>query len=137
MVIRAVLDTNVIVAAMKSNQGASHEVLLRADAGRFQPVLSVPLVTEYEEVLRRPESDIPLSASRLDAILDRLCEVAHNQRIHFLWRPHLKDPKDDMVFETALAAGADFIVTFNLGDFEPARRFGIPPLTPGDFLKKT
>ena len=84
----------------------------------------------------RPETAVPLTAVRIDAILDRLCEIGLNQRIHFLWRPFLNDPKDDMVFETALAARAAFIVTFNLRDFEPAARFGIDPVLPRDFLLK-
>ena len=125
-----------IVAAVKSTRGANYEILRRADIGAFEPVLSVPLVVEYEDVLRRPQMEIPLSAIQIDAVLDRLCRVGLNQRIHFLWRPFLNDPKDDMVFETALASQAAFVVTFNTRDFEPAIRFGIEPILPGDFLLK-
>ncbi len=87
--LRAVLDTNVLVAALKSAIGASHEILRLADLGVFQPVLSVSLITEYEEVLHRPETNIPLSSIQIDAILDRLCKIAINQKIHYLWRPFL------------------------------------------------
>ncbi|HUF61201.1 MAG TPA: PIN domain-containing protein [Verrucomicrobiales bacterium] len=134
--IRAVIDTNVVVAALKSIRGASYEILRRADTGVFEPALSVPLLLEYEDVLRRPETEIPLSGVQIGATLDRLCRVGLNQRIHFLWRPFLSDPKDDMVFETALASRAAFIVTFNIRDFEPVRRFGIEPIPPRDFLMK-
>jgi putative PIN family toxin of toxin-antitoxin system len=133
-VIRAVIDTNVIVAALKSSRGASYEILRRADTGAFEPALSVPLLLEYEDVLRRPETAVPLSRLQVDAVLDRLCRVGLNQRIHFLWRPFLNDPKDDMVFETALASQAAFIVTFNIRDFGPVSRFGIKPIAPKDFL---
>jgi len=135
-VIRAVIDTNVIVAALKSSKGASYELLLRMDAGRFQPAVSVALVTEYEDVLFRPTLGIRLSHSQIDAVLDRICQIGINQPIYYLWRPFLSDPKDDMVFETALASGSTHIVTFNLSDFRPARQFGIEAITPGRFLLK-
>ena len=106
------------------------------DIGDFVPALSVPLVTEYEDVLFRPELDLQLSSPQLNALLDRICELGINQRIHFLWRPFLPDPKDDMVFETALASSSPFIVTFNISDFEPAKEFGIHPILPHEFLLK-
>lgn len=132
--LRAVLDTNVLVAALKSATGASHEILRLADLGVFQPVLSVSLITEYEEVLHRPETDIPLSSIQIDAILDRLCKIAINQKIHYLWRPFLSDSKDDMVFEAALASSSPFIVTFNHKDFQTIESMGITALSPHDFL---
>ncbi len=134
--IRAVIDTNVIVAALKSSNGASHELLLRMDAGLFQPTLSVPLVTEYEDVLFRPALGIKLSHAKIDAVLDRICQIGINQPIYYLWRPFLPDLKDDMVFETALASVAAYIVTFNLSDFRPSKQFGIEAITPDQFLLK-
>jgi putative PIN family toxin of toxin-antitoxin system len=134
--IRVVLDTNVLVAALKSSTGASYEILRLADLGVFQPVLSVSLITEYEDVLHRAKMEIPLTSAQIDAVIDRICRVSINQRIHFLWRPFLKDPKDDMVFEAALASGAPFIVTFNLKDFQPAGSMGIQAISPRDFLLK-
>lgn len=132
--ILAVLDTNVIVAALRSDKGASHELLRQAELGSFQPVLSVALVAEYEDVLFRPETGVPLSRERIDAILDWLCETSLKHSISFLWRPFLPDPADDMVFELAFGSGARYIVTFNLADFRPATRFGIEPILPKDFL---
>ena len=134
--IKVVLDTNVLVAALKSSTGASYEILRLADLGVFQPVLSVSLVTEYEDVLHRPEMAIPLSTAQIDTILDRICKIAINQRIHFLWRPFLTDPKDDMVFEAALASSAPFIITFNHKDFKPAKSMGVTAISPRDFLLK-
>lgn len=132
--IRAVLDTNVLVAALKSSTGASYEILRLADLGVFQPVLSVSLVTEYEDVVYRPDMGIPLSTAQIDAILDRICRISINQSIHYLWRPFLTDPKDDMVFEAALASSAPFIVTFNHKDFQPAESMDIQAISPRDFL---
>ena len=106
------------------------------DAGHFQPALSVPLVTEYEDVLFRPALGICLSQVQIDAVLDRICQLGVNQAIHFLWRPFLPDPKDDMVCETALASGSPYIVTFNLSDFHPTKPFGVQAITPGQFLLK-
>lgn len=133
--IKAVLDTNVMVAALKSSTGASYEILRLADEEVFQPVISVSLLAEYEDVLHRPNMGIVLSTAQIDAILDRICRVAVNQKIHYLWRPFLKDPKDDMVFEAALASAASFIVTFNHKDFQAARSMGVNTLSPNDFLK--
>lgn len=132
--IRAVLDTNVIVAALKSPRGASNEILRLADAGHIEIAISVPLVTEYEDVLHRPELGIPLNASGIDAVLDRLCQVAINQRVFFLWRPLLRDAKDDMVLEAALASSSQYIITFNLRDFDSVAQLGIRSIRPGDFL---
>lgn len=134
--IRAVLDTNVIVAALKSSKGASYEIIRLADLGVFQPVLSVSLLTEYEDVLHRPEMEIPLSSLQIDSVLDRLCKISVNQTIHYLWRPFLSDYKDDMVFEAALASGAPFIVTFNHKDFQATESMGVTTLSPRDFLLK-
>jgi len=94
------------------------------------------LVAEYEDVLHRKELGIPLNASQIDAVLDRLCQVAINQRIFFLWRPLLRDAEDDMVFEAAVASGSQFIITVNIMDFNSIDQFGIRSIRPGDFLLK-
>lgn len=134
--IRVVLDTNVVVAALRSPTGASNEVLRLAESGLFEVAISVPLVTEYEDVLHRPETGIPLSAERIDAVLDRICRFAIRQQVYFLWRPYLSDAKDDMVVEAALASRAQFIVTFNLSDFSSTQQLGIQALRPNEFLLK-
>ena len=132
--LRAVIDTNVLVAALKSRNGASHEILRLADAGLFKPVVSVPLVTEYEDVLHRTEMGIALLRDQIDAVLDRICQLSINQTVYFLWRPFLPDPKDDMVFEVAMTSQSRYIITFNTGDFVPASQFGIQAITPREFL---
>lgn len=106
------------------------------DAEDFLPALSVPLVTEYEDVLFRPRLGLRLTPAGIEAVLNRICQVGIHQQVHFLWRPFLPDPKDDMVFEAALASSSSYIVTFNLSDFEPAQSFGIQAILPGQFLLK-
>ena len=78
---------------------------------------------------------ISLPASAVDAIIRRIAQIAHQQRIYFLWRPFLPDPKDDMVLEAAIASGATHIVTFNLKDLLLASQFAITVLTPAHFIR--
>jgi len=131
-----VIDTNVLVAALRSSSGASHQILLAADAGRFEFALSVPLLAEYEDVTRRSRTGIGLPPAAVDAIIGRLSAICHRQQIYFLWRPLLQDPKDDMVLEVAIASGATHIITFNRKDLEPASQFGINVVTPSQFLAR-
>jgi putative PIN family toxin of toxin-antitoxin system len=128
-----VIDTNVLVSALRSRNGSSFELLNALLDERFVTVVSVPLVMEYESVLHR-EGVVPLSATQVDAVVDMICAAARLQEIHFLWRPQLRDPKDEMVLEVAVNADADFLVTHNLSDFEPAKRFNVKPIGPRAFL---
>ncbi len=104
--------------------------------GRFDIALSVPLVLEYEGVAARMLADLAVSAGDLSDILDHLCSVAIHRPVFFLWRPALPDPKDDMVLELAVDAGAPVIVTFNLRDFAGVDRFGIRALAPREYLQE-
>jgi putative PIN family toxin of toxin-antitoxin system len=131
---RVVLDTNVMVAALRSRQGASYQLLSLLGEGRFEIAVSVPPVLEYEDALAR-DLEGPYSRQDVEDLLDFLCQVAHRQRIFFLWRPCLPDPKDDMVLELAVAAGCEAIVTFNARDFVGAERLGLRVDTPGGFLR--
>jgi putative PIN family toxin of toxin-antitoxin system len=119
-----VLDTDVLVAAFRSAQGASRQLLHGALNNRFEVLLSVPLMLEYEAVLTRPEhlAACGLSANEVERVLDDLASVARQVRLAFRWRPRLSDANDDMVLETAVNGNADAIVTFNQRDFEGARR---------------
>ncbi|OGS04506.1 MAG: putative toxin-antitoxin system toxin component, PIN family [Elusimicrobia bacterium RIFCSPLOWO2_12_FULL_59_9] len=131
--IQIVLDTNVLVAALRSSKGASHHLLRLIDSGNFQLNISVPLVLEYEASAKRLTS---LSSRDVDAVIDYICAVSRPQKIHYLWRPILSDPQDDMVLELAVAGGCGVIVTYNKSDFAQAHGFGIQILTPKDFLKE-
>ena len=132
---RVVLDTNVIVAALRSNRGASFRVLSNVDSGSFEICLSVPLVLEYEAALHRDARSFGLTRRDVTDVLDDLCAIAHRQPIFFLWRPQLRDPQDDMVLELAVAAGCRFLVTFNTRDFDSADSFGVRVVTPHQFLQ--
>lgn len=131
-----VLDTNVLVSGLRSRNGASFRLLSLVDSGAYNFALSVPLVLEYEDALTRDTSKTLLSQTDIADFLDFLCLAGTQQPIFYLWRPLLRDPKDDHVAELAVAAGCDAIVTFNLKDFKPISRFGIQLFTPGEFLRK-
>lgn len=133
---RVVLDTNVLVAAIRSRLGASYQVLARVGTGMFDVAVSVPLVLEYEDVLLRHCDDAGFTAKDAEAIIDYICSVGIRREIFFLWRPMLRDPGDDMVLEIAVAADCDSIVTHNIRDFAAAGRFGIEIVTPAEFLNE-
>ncbi len=132
-----VLDTNVLVSAIRSRRGASFRVLSLVGSEHFDLAISVPLVLEYEDALIRslPASD--LDENDVSAILDFVCSVAKHQTIFYLWRPIARDPKGDMVAELAIAAGADAIVTHNLRDFAPVAQLGLRAITPRQLLQET
>jgi predicted nucleic acid-binding protein len=96
--------------------------------------VSVPLVLEYEAVGKRQARELGLTQADIEAVVDFLCSIAHHREIFFLWRPFLRDPKDDMVLEVAVEAQCRYIVTFNLRDFAGCDQFGITAITPRDFL---
>lgn len=75
----------------------------------------MPFVLEYEDVLLRHTAVTKLGQMGVDAVLDYFCKVAHLQRIFYLWRPLLPDPKDDLLLELAVAARCNAIVTTTLG----------------------
>ena len=133
--VRIVLDTNVLVAGLRSRQGVSFRLLNEVGRGRFEIALSVPLVLEYEDALLRHASVTGLSRRDVDVILDYFCSVAHLQEIFFLWRPLLPDPKDDLVLELAVAAGCRTVITYNVRDFRGGESLGISAQRPGPFLK--
>lgn len=130
-----VIDTNVLIAALRSNAGAAHRLLLLVGESRFDMSLSVPLLIEYEEVCRRFAPQLSWSDEDVNGMLDYLCGVARHVRIHFKW-PLLRDTDDEMILELAVAAQADCIVTFNKSDFSGAELFGIEILTPFEFLAR-
>jgi putative PIN family toxin of toxin-antitoxin system len=136
---RTVLDTDVVVAAIRSNRGASRALLVAALEQRYAVVASVPLMLEYESVLTRPEHVVAagISVADVEVLLDALAAVVEPIRISYLWRPLLPDAGDDLVLETAVNGRADAVVTFNRRDFEPVTaRFGIEILTPGEAVRR-
>ena len=133
---QVVMDTNVLIAALRSKHGASFKFLSLVKSNYFQINISVPLILEYEDVAKRESQQEALRHEDIDNILDFLCSVANPHKIFFLWRPYLKDFKDDFVLELAIAARCDFIITYNKRDFKGVEQFGILVLTPKEFLKE-
>jgi predicted nucleic acid-binding protein len=106
------------------------------ESRKFEINVSVPLILEYEEVAKRlVGKKTGLRPSDVDDILDYVCSVANRRKVYYLWRPFLKDPKDDMVLELAVSAGCDIIVTYNKGDFEGVEQFGVRVMTAQEFLR--
>lgn len=133
---RIVVDTNVFITALRSRRGASHRLLLLIDSERFALNVSVPLILEYEAVAKRSLDELSLPEEVIDDILDYICAVSNHTKVFYLWRPFLRDPKDDMVLELAVAANCDFIITYNKKDFEGVEQFGVDLLTPKEFLQE-
>ena len=135
---KLVIDTNVIVSALKSKQGTSHALFRLIGKGKLKCNISVPLVLEYEKVLLDPSLEIPFTKEEIEKILNFLCANSKHHKIYFLWRPYLKDEKDDMVLELAVSSNSDYIITFNKKDFVGVEKFGISILgrnTKGNFRK--
>src|SRR5438874_12564926 len=132
---KVVFDTSVLVAATRSRLGASYALVRSIPTPEFQPCLSVGLYTEWQQVLTRAEN-LPPGDSAEDALrfLRYLASQAHLQEIHFLWRPFLADPDDDMLLELAFAAGSRHIITHNVKDFHGSEQLGVTALSPREFL---
>ena len=133
---RIVIDTNVFVSALRSRHGASFKLLSMLGENAFDICVSVPLALEYETLAKRQARALGLDAATIDDILDYVCHVALRREIFFLWRPFLKDPKDDLVLELAVESESEFIISYNKRDFVGIGKFGIKVLTPKEFLQK-
>jgi putative PIN family toxin of toxin-antitoxin system len=134
-VLHIVIDTNVMVAGLRSRRGSAFRLLTFVGTGRFDIHLSVPLVLEYEEVLLRELPHLQVPRSLVEDVLDFHCTVATRHQIFFLWRPYLPDPSDDMILELAVTARCDYIVTYNTRDFVSVERFALQVIEPGAFLQ--
>ena len=133
-----VLDTNVLVAALRSRTGSSRVLLRHVLGGRCTAGVSVPLFLEYESVLTRPENlrDFRLSHQDIVAFMDGLASILRPVEITYLWRPQLRDPCDEMVLEAAVNGSATHLITWNTRDFFPAAlRFELRISTPVLFLE--
>lgn len=131
-----VVDTNVFISALRSQFGASYKLLTMLNSGKFESNLSVSLAMEYEDVSKRLLSEIELTAEDIEDVLNYVFAAANRREVYYLWRPFLRDPKDDMVLELAVAASCEIIVTYNEKDFRGAEKFGIQTMTPQEFLRE-
>ena len=127
------MDTDVVVAAMRSPAGASAAILRSMRRGEATLLLSVPLAMEYEAVCQQGEHSLAagLSQGQVDIFVTAVIAMAEPVETHFLWRPQLRDPGDEMVLEAAVNGRADALVTFNMRDYgEAPGRFGLELLLP-------
>jgi putative PIN family toxin of toxin-antitoxin system len=137
--VRLALDTDVVVAAMRSPRGGSAELLRRVDEGQAAMLLTIALALEYEATCALAEHRLAsgLSAAQVALYIDTLIEIAEPVKNHFRWRPQLRDPGDELVLEAAVNGRAQAIVTFNEKDLRRARTsFGIEVMRPGVALRR-
>jgi len=137
--VRCVLDTNVVVAAMRSPSGASAELLRLARQGKVTPLANVALALEYEATCRLAEHCLAagLELHEVDVFVDGVLAMAEPVETHFMWRPQLRDPADELVLDAAVNGQAAAIVTFNRRDFGAAPAlFGIELLTPAEAIRR-
>lgn len=134
--LKIVIDTNVIVSALRSRNGASFKLLSLIDTELFSINLSVPLFLEYEAVTKREQHRFTLNDQDIEDILNYIAQTAEKREIFYLWRPYLKDPNDDLVLEVAVESASQYIISYNLRDFEGINRFGIEVITPKTLLER-
>jgi putative PIN family toxin of toxin-antitoxin system len=131
---RAVADTNVLLAGLRSRGGASYELLRLLSQRRWILVLSNTLLTEYQEILHREHALLPYTHEEIERILDGLCSRSEKRRLRAGWWPVLEDADDEMMVHLAVESRVDFLVTHNVRHLRPAMRFGICVVTPREFL---
>ncbi len=132
---KVVIDTIVFVASLRSRRGASFKLVSLLPSDKFSIAISVPLVFEYEDAIKRLEST-DIREQDIGDFVDFVCKIGLHQEIFFLWRPFLPDPTDDHVLEVAVAAGCDAIVTYNKRDFKGIEKFGLRILDPRELLSE-
>jgi len=136
---RIVIDTSVVVAALRTRLGAGNAVLRLVASRHLVPLATPPLFLEYEDVLKRPEQRLVhgLTPDQVDEFLAEMAALIEPVEVHFQWRPQSRDPNDEMLLEAAINGRADALVTYNTSDFRAAEaRFGIRVVTPSELLKK-
>lgn len=130
-----VIDTNVILAGLKSSTGASFKLLNLMNDSRFNLNISATLIVEYEDVLKRNNLDLGLTFETIERFIDGICSMANHHEIFFLWRPLSTDPDDDFIIDLAMKSQSDFIISYNEKNLKNIRKFGIDILNPKQFLQ--
>ena len=129
-----IFDTSIIFFALQSRNGVSYKLFEKLLNEEFSIAISVPLVMEYEAMLKKKLVPAIYTEEDIDNVIDYLCLIGKQTKIYYLWRPHLKDAFDDHVLEVALYSGVSYIVTHNIKDFTIAKEMGIIAITPREFL---
>lgn len=132
--IRAVIDTNVLLAALRSRHGASHEILLRYRKGEFALLIGNTVLSEYDEVLKREGPSFGLAMTVVDHFLDALCACAESFQTSSFWKPALPDADDEAFAQLALEAKVGYLVTFNPRHFPADRLPAVQVVSPKVFL---
>lgn len=136
---KVVLDTGIIVTALRSATGASNAVLREVAHGRLMPLVTPALFLEYDAVLKRPDQRLAhgLGLADIDRFLAALAAACEAVEVSFRWRPQLDDAGDEMVLEAAVNGRAQALVTHNVRDFaKGVEKFGVRVLRPGELLKE-
>jgi putative PIN family toxin of toxin-antitoxin system len=133
---KVVMDTNVLFAVLKSRRGASYKLVSLLPSEKFSIAISVPLIIEYEDGLKRGKLSSDITEKDIGDFIDFFCYVGEHQDIFFLWRPFLTDPSDDLVLEVAVAGSCEAIITYNKRHFKNVDKFGLKILDPREFLIK-
>lgn len=134
-ILRAILDTNILLAALWSPSGASHQIFRELLDGKRTVVVENHLITEYDEVLKRHALDLGMTLGAIDAELDGLCVIVERWKLSPGWIPVLRDPDDEPIMQLAIEARVRYVVIWNVRDFDGAEKFGIEIIQPADFLK--
>jgi putative PIN family toxin of toxin-antitoxin system len=134
-----VLDTNIVIAAMRSPAGASAELLRMARRSEVTLLANVALALEYEATCKLAEHWFAagLDLHEAGVFVDAVVAMAEPVETHFMWRPQLRDPADELVLEAAVNGQAAALVAFNRRDFGAAPGwFGIDVLTPAEAIRR-
>lgn len=139
MSIRIVVDTNVFIGAILGPKGPCRELLRRCFEGKYQPLMGNTLFCEYEEILARADilTRCPIDLDDIQVLLNSFMHICEWTSIYFLWRPNLKDEKDNHLIELAVAGNAELLITRNIKDFRHAELVfpNMRILTPEQVLK--
>jgi putative PIN family toxin of toxin-antitoxin system len=130
-----IIDTNVILSGLKSQKGQSYKILQKILNGGIHFAISVPLVLEYEAVLKRELNRDIFTDRDINDFINFICKAGEPTKIYYLWRPFLKDPYDDHILEVAITANCKYIITYNKKDFEKAKDIGIQAITPYEYME--
>lgn len=133
--VRAVVETNILLAALRSRNGASFEVLRRYRQGEFSVVIANTVLTECEEVLKREGPTFGLTGVTVNWFLDALCAGAEAFRVSGSWKPSLPDADDEPLAQLALEGKVGYLVTHNLRHFPAERLSGVGIVSPSEFLQ--
>lgn len=131
-----VIDANIILPALKSRKGKSNQLLRNIGIGKFDFAISIPLILEYESILKQYLDRNYYTNDDIDNFINYLCYAGKKIKLFYLWRPYLKDPYDDHILELVIHSHSKYIIAYNKKDFKEAEHLGIVSLTPAEFMNK-